>query len=464
MSIENIKLTKGMGKEDINDLISEWLALEDEIFLGANHKHNWKCKCGSIFERTWSKIKSRNSIKCKECRYRDIRNSHKELIECKYDYKYLNSYFKGDILPNGKIANGTYVEILHEYCNKSYVTKTKVFINEGCECGHCCKKYENSFAYHIEQELKLDINDVWDFEKNTVNPYHISKNTHSKVWIKCQEKDYHGSYETTCGRYVSGKRCSYCGNHKVHPKDSFGQWLIDNDLFHLWSNKNIIDPFSIAPTTSKVKIYMLCDKYNYHNDEGGYETTPNIIHQGSRCSYCGNHKVHIKDSFGYKNPEKSKCWHPDNNISPYEVHIKSGKKYKFICDKCSYVWCTTLYNFFNGVSCPKCRMSKGEKKIEEWLKYNSYKYIYNEEYFNDLRGIGNNPLRPDFILPDHKIWIEYDGEFHYKKMYDNDGHEIIKEHDKRKDEYAIENGWKLIRIPYTEFDNIENILEKELNL
>ena len=36
--------------------------------------------------------------------------------------------------------------------------------------------------------------------------------------------------------------------------------------------------------------------------------------------------------------------------------------------------------------------------------------------------------------------------------------------DKIKDEYAKEHDWKLIRIPYWEYDNIENILIKELNL
>ena len=71
-------------------------------------------------------------------------------------------------------------------------------------------------------------------------------------------------------------------------------------------------------------------------------------------------------------------------------------------------------------------------------------------------------LRPDFILPDYKIWIEYDGEFHYEKMYEGDYSDEIRIHDKRKDEYAKKHGWKLIRIPYWEFDNIENILEKEL--
>ena len=47
----------------------------------------------------------------------------------------------------------------------------------------------------------------------------------------------------------------------------------------------------------------------------------------------------------------------------------------------------------------------------------------------------------------------------FMKVLRND---LIKQqkYDKRKDEYAKKHGWKLIRIPYWEFDNIEKILEK----
>jgi len=99
----------------------------------------------------------------------------------------------------------------------------------------------------------------------------------------------------------------------------------------------------------------------------------------------------------------------------------------------------------------------------KWLDKNNIMYIHDKSYFDDLIGCGNGLLKPDFILPNERIWIEYDGEFHYNKIYENDSYDIIQEHDKRKDEYAKEHNWKLIRIPYWEFDNIEEILEKEIN-
>ena len=110
----------------------------------------------------------------------------------------------------------------------------------------------------------------------------------------------------------------------------------------------------------------------------------------------------------------------------------------------------------------KCNSSQGETRIIRWLNQNNIEYIHDKHYFNDLIGCGNGVLKPDFIIKDRKIWIEYDGEFHYKDIHNDDSLKKQQEHDKRKDNYAKEHGWKLIRIPYWEFDNIEEILEKEL--
>ena len=35
MSIKDIKLRKGMSRDEVNNLIGEWLTLEDDIYLGA---------------------------------------------------------------------------------------------------------------------------------------------------------------------------------------------------------------------------------------------------------------------------------------------------------------------------------------------------------------------------------------------------------------------------------------------
>ena len=401
-----IKLRKGMSKESVNNLVGYLVQLEDEVYQGNKYKHHWKCKCGNIFTRTFSNMKATNT-NCGCEKYLEQESRYKKEVEKDGEYEYIRSYRKGEMTPDGKSPNSQpYLLIKHKYCGNLYTITASSFINEKKRCGKCCQKYENSFAYYIEKELNLKLEDVWDFEKNKENPYLISKSRNEKhksddkdlkVWIKCQEKDYHGSYLISCNSFI----------------------------------------------------------YSYSN------------YGKFGCCYCSptgnNPSVHLYDSFGYNNFDYVQSWSLNNKISPFKITSNNAREFEFICPYCGGVFKRKISTVKrSGVRCRKCVVSSGETKILNHLDKNNINYIHDQPYFNDLIGIGNNPLRPDFILPDYKIWIEYDGEFHYKKMYDDNSFEILKNHDKRKNEYAEKHGWKMIRIPYWEFDNIENILEKEL--
>lgn len=398
--IKNIKLNKGMSKDEVNELTKEYILLEDEEYLGWDYRHNWKCKCGNTIEcRTWNNIRGESSIKCNLCKYNDIERRYKYEVEKDNRYRYIRSYRCGEILPTGKTAKSVYLHYECLYCNYTSIVTAGSFLNQNKRCNKCCRSYENSIAYYVEQELNKPLDKYWDFEKNTVNPYHISKSSIRYIWIKCQneevneknglmKKDYHGSYEIRCDSFLRGHRCGYCNGKKTHPLDSFG----------------------------------------------------------------------------YIYPEEAKYWHKDNK-SPYEVMPKSVKKYKFKCDACNHIWRVRMDSFITYKKCPQCAGSKGEVSIGKWLTINNIEYIYNKPYFNDLLSDLGNPLKPDFILPNRKIWIEYDGEQHYKWIegwVTKEEFKTLKNHDNRKNEYAKSNGWKLIRIPYWDFDNIEHILEKEI--
>ena len=399
MDIKDIKLKKGMTRAEVNKLISEWLTLEDDVYNGALKFHSWSCKCGNIIkDRKWNVIQYNNSYECNECKYNKVERKYKYEVEKDGDYEYIRSYRRGDILPNGKsVGDNPYIQVKHKYCRSVHELTAAAFINTGIRCSNCCKIYENSFAHHIEVELGLKLEDVWDFEKNTVNPYHVYKGSQKKVWIKCKneeinklnglkKKDYHGSYEIGLNNFVSVVRCGKC-----NPK-------------------------------------------NINN-------------------------VHPYDSFGYHHFDKVLSWHPDNEISPFKVSIGSHKRIKFICEKCSHEWQKIVKD---ESWCPMCNKSKGEKKIIEYLDKKGYFYLNDEPCFENLTSIYNRVLRPDFILPEHKIWIEYDGVYHFEDVNKDGSFESLKIRDKRKDEYAKKHGWKMIRIPYWEFDNIEEILEKEI--
>ena len=73
----------------------------------------------------------------------------------------------------------------------------------------------------------------------------------------------------------------------------------------------------------------------------------------------------------------------------------------------------------------------------------------------------------DFFIPTFNTIIEYNGQQHYDAIDYFGGQERLerqKERDNAVRMYCKDHKIKLIEIPYTEFDNIENILKRELKL
>ena len=67
-------------------------------------------------------------------------------------------------------------------------------------------------------------------------------------------------------------------------------------------------------------------------------------------------------------------------------------------------------------------------------------------------------------MPNINLLIEYQGQYHDGTAGNQTDEEfkIQKEHDRRKKEYALSNGYNFLEIWYWDFDNIESILEKYL--
>ena len=466
MNIKDVKLRKGMSKDEVNELIGEHGRLNDEIYLGNIYPHDWICNCGNIIKsKRWTTIRKFGLIKCNKCKYKQQEERYKYEVEKDGEYEYIKSFRKGDKLPNGKtVGDSPYIQV--------YEVKATGFINENKRCGNCCGSYENSFAHYIEQELGEPLDKYWDFEKNTVNPYLISRYglKEDKVWIKCNKITYHESFKISLTNFIKGSKkatfgCPYCHSKKIHPKDSFAQYHIDNTdrdfLVKYWSDRNTIDPWSIAPKSNK-KVWIKCQEKDYHDN---YEVSCVNFTIGDRCNYCRKRKVHPLDSFGYNHFDKAQSWHPDNNISPFRVAPNSGKKFKFICPNCDYEWSTRPADINNGKGCPQCSSSKGEKEITKWLRLNNIEFIQQKE-FDGLTGLGGKNLSYDFYLSDYNLLIEYQGEFHDGSTTNQTQEEFKKqqEHDKRKRDYAKDNEIGLLEIWYWDFDNIEEILKKELNI
>lgn len=234
------------------------------------------------------------------------------------------------------------------------------------------------------------------------------------------------------------------------------QRLKDEDIENIIKSKKLTLISLNGYKNVSDKVIVKCNtcshifKPSIHNLKSGtgcpecYESVrgkSNIIPYEDRCKYV--------ESFGYK------------IITPKTKYINGECKVDVMCDE-GHIYSVRLHNFYTGNRCPICKKSKGETKISNLLKKLSIKFI--EQYrFDDCKFKRTLPF--DFYLPKYNCCIEYDGKQHY--IIDGFGGDIwdfvdIKIRDTVKNIYCQNNNVKLIRIPYWEFDNIEEVLNKEL--
>ena len=114
----------------------------------------------------------------------------------------------------------------------------------------------------------------------------------------------------------------------------------------------------------------------------------------------------------------------------------------------------------------KMNCSAGELKIMNTLKEMGIEYEFDSSY--QLKNENGKLLRWDFIIKtkNEPLFIEYDGRAHFMPVnfggisQEKAESNLIKQqaHDKLKNDYCNENGYLLLRIPYTQFGNIPQLL------
>lgn len=172
--------------------------------------------------------------------------------------------------------------------NKKHKSELKQINNftKGQEGSISCNQC-NSFAQWGIDNICADfLNKYWDWKKNTVDPWEISKGTdRKKIWIKCQEKDYHGSYNISCRDFIKGYRCFYCNIHsKVHSLDSLG--ALYPEVLEIWSNKNKKSPYEYS-SMSHQNVWWKCEN-NKHEDY--YRNICDSNNYDFRCPECSRER------------------------------------------------------------------------------------------------------------------------------------------------------------------------------
>ena len=168
------------------------------------------------------------------------------------------------------------------------------------------------------------------------------------------------------------------------------------------------------------------------------------------CPNCGNaHNCYSKE-------ERQKMIDEIFGAGEFEVLSDGAATRHFLIrHKCGFIRKTQFSAFIHSRGCPKCSqsMSKGERKILDYLENNHVQYIYQKK-------MGDTKQTFDFFLPIFNTAIEYNGEQHYKPIKTFGGEERFLQqqaYDTNKVIYCKENNITLKIISYLEFNNIDTI-------
>lgn len=234
-------------------------------------------------------------------------------------------------------------------------------------------RYEESFAYHIEIELGLNLDDIWNWEKNNkngINPYEISKQSNKKVWLYCLKHDYHNydregnkiGYKITCNDFYRGRRCSYCKkSKKVHYKDSlaYNYPNITKMIAIEENNLTFDDCYEIAPFSNKSFYFKCLDCESI--SEKKYKLNQ-ITNYGFSCKLCSD---------GISIPNKFMT----------NILKQLNEDFTTELNKSDFEWCGYFkYDFY----LPKHNMIIEVNGLQHYEENTNFKRSLEQEQMNDL--------------------------------------------------------------------------------
>ena len=217
-----------------------------------------------------------------------------------------------------------------------------------------------------------------------------------------------------------------------------------------------------------------CNQCDYKcNQSSTMKAHIKAVHQNERphscphCEYKAKENTHLQDHIKRKHiiSKEYSCNICDMRFvtrGEANSHIKGfhNKIRDFECKNCPHKFSTSGHLTRHSKTCTgKLKCSHGEMLVMNALDDFGVSYEFDTRH--EVKNI--TYLRWDFIITSglEPMFIEFDGEQHYKQR-DNGKYrnslDAIKKRDKIKDDYCMERGYKLLRIPYTEKSNIKELI------
>lgn len=339
------------------------------------------------------------------------------------------------------VNSKTKLKVIHLTCGTSWMTTPPNFLDTEIPCPTCRKLSSLS-------QKKSDLNKY--VIKKTHGEYRIIgdyKGAHKNIELvhhRCNN-----AFERTPDKIKSRKIiCPSCFGSVLERYGSWEEYVFSQ----VGDEYTFLEEYTDA--TSKISVI--------HNGCGyKYKVSPNKFQENRRCPRCFGKIKKTSNQF----EEDMKKVH-GKNYTLIGEYKNARIKVEMLHNKCGNIWSVSPDSILRGTGCPACSVSKGEELISDVLKMNNVNFT-SQYSFKDLKNI--NSLYFDFAIIDEDdkvlMLIEYDGEQHFKPIEHFGGKKKFKKtvfRDELKNSYCDKNGIKLLRIPYWEFDRVEEILIEEV--
>lgn len=274
-------------------------------------------------------------------------------------------------------------------------------------------------------------------------------NAGTKIEFRCKEGH---KWVTTPSNVLMGKTCLTCANIQSSLRQRKSQEQFVEEVRNLHPDITVVGEY----VNSNTKIEFMCSKGHV------WKSAPANILSGCSCPFCKGEKI---SAHKFKTHEQFLKDVIDTGIDVTVLGIyESARKHVLCrCNKCNHEWMITPNNLLRGFGCPKCIKSKGEQAVEEYLITHNIVFE-TQKRFADC--IDQRPLPFDFYLPEYNMLIEYQGAQHYmatRRMGDEEGLIYRQKHDCIKREYCKDKGINLLEIPYTNLNQVSEILSDVIN-
>lgn len=274
--------------------------------------------------------------------------------------------------------------------------------------------------------------------------------------VKMRHNICNETYNVSPSNFYAGYRCPHCSKRASMDTNKFSKKI--DEIFN--GEIKVIGEYKTNHTKIEVK-HLKCNKT--------FDVRPSNILQGYGCPHCARNKKRtiedIKDEIYELTDGEYECLSNE--------YINNREKLTMFHNDCNKEYDVTWSNFKQGYRCPHCSKinnSRGVKIIKKYLDSNNINYEQEVKVDGCINPETNTNLRFDFYLPDYNLYIEYDGEQHFKptgNFFTKERFEKIKYLDNLKNEFCAENDLDLVRFNYKQLKNLKKIIEdffKELNV